>query len=62
MKSIVMDMRFVFLAILLAMFTQTLTTGLPLYEMGDSFVAMALVVFVSLVAKRYLPSLSLIHI
>lgn len=27
MKSIVMDMRFVFLAILLAMFTQTLTTG-----------------------------------
>ena len=30
MKSIVMDMRFVFLAILLAMFTQTLTTGTPL--------------------------------
>lgn len=31
MKSIVMDMRFVFLAILLAMFTQTLTSGLPLW-------------------------------
>lgn len=56
MKSIVIDMRFVFLAILLAMFTQTLTSGLPLWQMGDSFVAMSLVVFASLVAKRYLPS------
>ncbi|WP_368153903.1 hypothetical protein [Aeromonas sp. s9] len=56
MKSIVMDMRFVFLAILLAMFTQTLTSGLPLWQMGDSFVAMSLVVFASLVTKRYLPS------
>ena len=50
-----MDMRFVFLAILLAMFTQTLTSGLPLWQMGDNFVAMSLVVFASLVAKRYLP-------
>ncbi len=56
MKSIVMDMRFVFLAILLAMFTQTLTSGLPLWQMGDSFIAMSLVVFASLVTKRYLPS------
>jgi hypothetical protein len=47
MKSIVMDMRFVFLAILLAMFTQTLTSGLPLWQMGDSFIAMSLVVFAS---------------
>ena len=36
MKSIVMDMRFVFLAILLAMFTQTLTSGLPLWQMGTA--------------------------
>ena len=56
MKSIVMDMRFVFLATLLAMFTQTLTTGTPLWLMGDSFIAMSLVVFASLIAKRYLPS------
>ena len=32
------------------------TFGLPLWQMGDSFVAMSLVVFASLVAKRYLPS------
>ncbi|MGL5334747.1 MAG: hypothetical protein ACRC9R_01145 [Enterovibrio sp.] len=56
MKNILIDMRFVFLAILLAMFTQTLTTGLPIWQMGDSFIAMSFVVFASLVAKRYIPS------
>ena len=40
-------MKFVFIAIALAIFTQTLTNGLPVYEMADSFVAMSTVVFLS---------------
>ncbi|KMJ45736.1 hypothetical protein ABLB69_09335 [Xenorhabdus khoisanae] len=56
MKSIIIDMKLVFVAILLAMFTQTLTSGIAIHHMWDSLIAMSLVVFLSLVAKHYLPS------
>lgn len=56
MKNIILDMRFVFIAIFLAMFTQTLTSGIAIYSMWDSLLSMSLVVFISLVAKHYLPS------
>ncbi|GHA02829.1 hypothetical protein DC083_09775 [Ignatzschineria ureiclastica] len=56
MKQIIIDMKLVFVAILLAMLTQTLTSGIAFYEMWDSFIAMSLVVFISLVVKFYLPS------
>ncbi len=56
MKAIFLDMKFVFIAIALAIFTQTLTTGTPIFAMGDSFVAMTMVVFLSLVAKHFIPS------
>lgn len=56
MKAIFLDMKFVFIAIALAIFTQTLTTGTPVLEMYDSFIAMTLVVFLALVSKHYLPS------
>ena len=56
MKNIIIDMKLVFVAILLAMFTQTLTSGIAIYAMWDSFIAMSVVVFISLVAKQYLPS------
>ncbi|PJE78980.1 hypothetical protein CI610_02058 [invertebrate metagenome] len=56
MRSVILDMRLVFLAIILAMLTQTLTTHLPFYAMADTFIAMSVVVFLSLVAKKYLPS------
>ena len=55
-KNVTLEMKFVFIAIALAIFTQTLTNGLPIYEMADSFVAMSAVVFLSLLAKEYLPS------
>ncbi|WP_323851853.1 hypothetical protein [Xenorhabdus szentirmaii] len=61
MKNIIIDMQLVFVAILLAMFTQTLTSGIMIYHMWDSFIAMSLVVFLALVTKHYLPS-SLPHI
>ncbi len=56
MKTIFIDMKLVFLAIVLAMFTQTLTTGISPIEMVDSFVAMSIVIFLALVTKHYLPS------
>lgn len=56
MTNIFNDMKFVFLALALAIFTQTLTTGTAIYAMGDSFVAMSLVIFLALVAKHYIPS------
>ncbi|MDX7986064.1 hypothetical protein FE392_01765 [Xenorhabdus sp. 12] len=56
MKNIVIDMKLAFMAILLAMFTQTLTSGILIYHMWDSFIAMSLIIFLSLVAKHYLPS------
>ncbi|MBD2780314.1 hypothetical protein [Xenorhabdus szentirmaii] len=56
MKNIIIDMQLVFVAILLAMFTQTLTSGIMIYHMWDSFIAMSLVVFLALVTKHYLPS------
>lgn len=56
MKAVFMDMKFVILAVFLAMYTQTLTTGLPLHEMWDSALAIILIVAISLLAKTYLPS------
>lgn len=56
MQSVLNDMKFVFLALLLAMFTQTLTTGISFLNMWDSFIAMSIVVFLSLVAKNYIKS------
>ncbi|MGF1725691.1 hypothetical protein [Photobacterium nomapromontoriensis] len=56
MLNSINEMKFVFLALMLAIFTQTLTTGTPLFSMWDSFIAMSLVVFLSLIAKHYIPS------
>lgn len=56
MQSVLNDMKFVFLALLLAMFTQTLTSGINFFNMWDSFIAMSIVVFLSLVAKNYIKS------
>lgn len=56
LKNVAQDMKFVFIAIALAIFTQTLTNGLPVYEMADSFVAMSAVVFLSLLTKVVMPS------
>lgn len=56
MKSILNDMKFVSLAIVLAAFTQYLTNATPPLEMLDSFICMSLIVFLALVAKKWLPS------
>lgn len=56
MKSVLIDMKYVVIAIFLAMYTQTLTTGIPLYAMWDSFIAISLIVILSLLAKTFLPS------
>lgn len=56
MLNSINEMKFVFLALMLAIFTQTLTTGTPLFSMWDSFIAMSVVVFLALVAKHYIPS------
>lgn len=56
MTTIFNDMKFVFLAVALAIYTQALTTGTPIYEMGDSFVVMSLIIFVALTAKHFMPS------
>lgn len=56
MKQSILDMKFVFLAIFLAMFTQTLTTQIPIYSMWDSFIAMSCLIFISMLAKEYIPS------
>lgn len=56
MINIFNDMKFVFLALALAIYTQTLTSGTPIYLMGDSFLAMSLVIFLALVAKQFIPS------
>ncbi|MGF1791166.1 hypothetical protein [Photobacterium profundum] len=50
------DMKFVFLALALAIFTETLTTGTPLFSMWDSAVAMSVIVFLALVTKHYINS------
>ncbi len=55
MKNIIIDMKLVFVAILLAMFAQTLTSGIAIYAMWDSFIAMSVVVlFHSLLNNIYL--------
>ncbi|MBE1274116.1 hypothetical protein [Enterovibrio baiacu] len=56
MKAILTDMKLVSLAIVLAGFTQFLTNGTAPLEMVDSFIAMSVIVFLSLVAKKFLPS------
>ncbi|MGS0639758.1 hypothetical protein ACU8YC_27070, partial [Citrobacter sp. VF227] len=56
MKAVLTDMKFVTVAVFLAMYTQTLTTGLPLQAMWDSAVAIMLIVALSLLAKMYLPT------
>lgn len=56
MKAVLTDMKFVTVAVFLAMYTQTLTTGLPLQAMWDSAVAIMLIVALSLLAKTYLPT------
>lgn len=52
MMKVLLDMRFVFLAVALAIFTQFLTTGTPLLAMVDSFVVMSGLMFISLLAKE----------
>ncbi|AMG31458.1 hypothetical protein AL542_14660 [Grimontia hollisae] len=56
MKAIMNDMKLVSLAIVLAGFTQFLTNGTAPTEMVHSFIAMSVIVFLSLVAKKYIPS------
>nr|WP_086938805.1 hypothetical protein [Thaumasiovibrio occultus] len=56
MKAILTDMKLVALAIILAGFTQFLTNGTSPVEMVHSFVAMSVIVFLSLVAKKFIPS------
>lgn len=56
MKAILNDMKLVSLAVFLAAFTQYLTDNTPPLEMVDSFIAIAVIVFLSLVAKKFLPS------
>jgi hypothetical protein len=56
MINIFNDMKFVFLALALAIFTQSLTTDIAIHTMGDSFISMALVIFLALIAKHYIPS------
>lgn len=56
MKAIMNDMKLVSLAIVLAGFTQFLTNGTAPTEMVHSFIAMSVIVFLSLVAKKFLPS------
>lgn len=56
MMSSINNMKFVFIALLLAAFTQYLTTGTPMLEMVDSVLVMAGLMFVSMVAKEYIKS------
>ena len=56
MVGILNDMKFVFLALALAIYTQTLTSGTPITAMGDSFIAMSIVIFLALAAKHWIPS------
>ncbi|CZF77897.1 hypothetical protein RN22_02545 [Grimontia sp. AD028] len=56
MKVIMNDMKLVSLAIVLAGFTQFLTNGTAPTEMVHSFIAMSVIVFLSLVAKKFIPS------
>lgn len=56
MKAILNDMKLVSLAVFLAAFTQYLTDNTPPLDMVDSFIAISVIVFLSLVAKKFLPS------
>lgn len=55
-NSVLQEMKFVFLGVALAIFTQTLTDGTPLISMWDSFIAMSLLVFISLVVQQFIKS------
>lgn len=56
MLKAINDMKFVFLALFLAIFTETLTTNTPLFSMWDSALAMSAIVFLALVTKHYIHS------
>ena len=66
MLNVINDMKFVFLGIALAIFTQTLTDGTSILSMWDSFVAMSALVFISLsvmqVIKSGLPAFTYVTI
>lgn len=52
MVQTISDMRFVVLAVALAIFTQFLTTGTPILDMTDSFLVMSGLMFFSLLVKE----------
>lgn len=52
MVKVISDMRFVVLAVALAIFTQFLTTATSIFDMTDSFFVMSGLMFVSLLAKE----------
>lgn len=56
MKAIFNDMKLVSLAVLLSAFTQFLTDNTPPLAMVNSFIAISVIVFLSLIAKKYIPS------
>ena len=56
MLNVISDMKFVFLGVALAIFTQTLTDGTPILEMWDSFIAMSALVFISLLIQQVIKS------
>ena len=66
MLNVINDMKFVFLGIALAIFTQTLTDGTSILSMWDSFIAMSALVFISLsvmqVTKSGLPAFTYVTI
>jgi hypothetical protein len=66
MLNVINDMKFVFLGIALAIFTQTLTDGTSILSMWDSFIAMSALVFISLsvmqVIKSGLPAFTYVTI
>lgn len=56
MLNVINDMKFVFLGVALAIFTQTLTDGTPILSMWDSFIAMSALVFISLSTMQVIRS------
>ena len=66
MLNVINDMKFVFFGIALAIFTQTLTDGTSILSMWDSFIAMSVLVFISLsvmqVIKSGLPAFTYVTI
>lgn len=54
--NVIEEMKFVFLGVALAIFTQSLTDGTPILSMWDSFLAMSVLVFVSLIIQKLIKS------